>query len=136
MAAVAFLGFLDATYLSLRYIQGVPPTCTLLHGCEIVTTSRYAAVGPIPVAFLGAAYYLTILTLAIGYLDFKRLGVLRLASSLTVAGLIASTYLMYLQLSVLKALCPYCLFSAASSVVLFVIGLSVLVRSTDRAPSL
>lgn len=133
MAAVAFGGFLDAAYLSLRYFQGLPPVCTLLHGCAIVTASRYAAVGPVPVAVLGAAYYLLILALAVGYLDLQRLAWLRLASAFTVVGFSVSAVLVYLQLVVLRAVCLYCFLSAVSSLLLFILGCAVLASAGCRS---
>lgn len=136
--AVAFLvtsalGFLDATYLTVEHYRGVVPPCSIVSGCEAVTTSRYATVSGMPVALLGALYYLTILVLAVAYLDRRQSVWLRLAAYLTFVGLAASVWLVYLQLFVIKAICLYCLFSAATSTILWGLGITVLVLGRGNA---
>jgi uncharacterized membrane protein len=61
LIVVSFLGFLDATYLAAKHYLGAPIACSIFEGCEKVTTSQYAAVFNIPVALLGALYYLLFL---------------------------------------------------------------------------
>ena len=51
---------------------------------------------------------------------------LNLTVRLTVIGLLASLWFIYLQLFVIKAICLYCMFSAFTSITLFVFGIIVL----------
>lgn len=138
---VSFLGFIDASYLTIKHFVGTPLPCSVLRGCEEVTGSQYSIIGGIPVALLGAIYYLAIFVLIFSLLN-KRLfslnaqngaGVngsenklLKIAAYLTVIGLLASLWFIYLQIFVIKAICLYCMFSAFTSITLFIFGIIVL----------
>lgn len=116
---VAFIGFADATYLTItHYLQAVPPCLT--GGCEAVTTSQYATWGGVPVALVGAIYYFVILLSALLYLVEGWQGSLKIIKYLPVAGLLGSIYFVYLQAFVIGQWCQYCLLSATTSTLLFV----------------
>jgi uncharacterized membrane protein len=123
---VSFAGFLDASYLTAKHYLGTPIGCSIFEGCEKVTTSQYATIGAIPVALLGAIYYLALFALAVAYLDTKREKIMVFAAWLTPLGFLASLWFVYLQLFVIKAICLYCLISALTSTALFVLGLFVI----------
>lgn len=118
-----FSGLLDSVYLAAKHYLGSTPPCVLLKGCEVVTTSKFATVGGVSVAVFGAVYYLTVLVIAIYYLNSKKTSVLKFLSRFTVLGVMATAWFLFLQIFILKALCVYCLVSAFSSISLF--GLSV-----------
>ncbi len=119
---VSFLGFLDATYLTAKYYLGQPLTCSLLEGCEKVTTSDYATLGGIPIALLGAVYYLAIFVLVLLHLDTGKRTVFLSAVWLTPLGFFVSLWLLYLQLFVILAVCFYCIFSLVTSTALFALA--------------
>ena len=123
---VSFIGFLDATYLTVKHYTGTPIACSIFEGCEKVTTSPYATVFNIPVALYGALYYLFTFFLSVAYLDTKRNLFISAIPPLTAIGFIASVWFVYLQLFVIKAICPYCMISAATSTALFILGIFVL----------
>lgn len=123
---VSFIGFLDASYLTVSHYAGFTLNCNIIKGCEQVTNSPYAVVFGIPVALLGTLYYLTILILSLLYADTKNQTILRIIFPLTVAGLFASGWFVYLQIYVIKAICQYCILSAITSTVLFICGLTTL----------
>lgn len=129
---VSFLGFLDATYLTVQHYLGVIPPCAI-QGCEIVLTSAQSKIVGIPVALLGALYYLTLLILSIAYLDSKKASIIRFASYCTTVGLAASAYFVYLQLFVLKEMCQYCMVSAGTSTILFLLGLYILAKTRSES---
>ncbi|HAZ28295.1 MAG TPA: hypothetical protein DCY48_00780 [Candidatus Magasanikbacteria bacterium] len=116
---VSFLGFLDATYLTVAHYGGVALVCGVFQGCDVVTTSLYATVFGIPVALLGAVYYLDVFFFTLLYIDTKKPLFFLLAAGWTVAGLFASAWFMYLQLFVIRQICIYCIGSAATSALLF-----------------
>ena len=120
----SLVGFTDAAYLTIKYYNNLSVSCGILGGnCERVTASQYATVGDIPVALLGAFYYFVLFVLILLYLKFSREGIIDLTARLTLVGFLVSLWLLYLQLFVIKAVCLYCLISALSSTVLFVLGL-------------
>ena len=120
------LGFLDATYLTVEHYRGIVPPCSIVVGCATVTTSSYSLIFNIPVALLGSLYYLTILLLSVAYLDSKKEPILRLAAGLTVCGFLASAWFVFVQWQVIKAWCLYCIGSATSSTLLFILGMAYL----------
>ena len=126
---VSFAGFVDAAYLTVEHFQGNAPNCGEYSGCETVTTSEYSKIAGVPVALLGVFYYLTMLALAVTFLDRRDKRVLRLASWLSIAGLVASVVFVALQLFVIEAVCLYCMGSALTSTLLFILGMIVLQKT-------
>lgn len=122
---LSLLGFLDASYLTLKYYQGEAPTCAFFKGCDIVTTSKYATIFGVSIALLGAIYYLALFILSVLYLDTKNPRFIKIGAIIAGGGFLFSLWLIYLQLFVINALCIYCLVSALSSTALFLAGLII-----------
>jgi uncharacterized membrane protein len=131
IAVVAFLGFLDATYLTVVHYIGEGLNCSDWGSCNEVTTSKYSVILGIPTALLGSLYYLTVLLLALIHFDTKKSLPLKLIPPLTVVGFLFSLWFVYIQLFVLHAICMYCMFSAGTSTALFILGMLVLKFSTQ-----
>lgn len=133
---VAFLGFLDASYLSIEHYMGKVVECSgsFFNDCGTVTTSTYSKILGIPVAYLGALYYLSFVILGIAMLDTKKLWLAKYAGIFSIAGLLASIYFVSLQAFVLDAFCLYCMVSATTSTILFILGMRMLqlVRREER----
>lgn len=117
---IAGLGFADAMFLSVEHYLGVIPPCSI-GGCEKVTTSEYADIFGIPVAYTGALYYVALLVLLLLFIDFKKVIFVKGIFALTTIGFLFSLYFTFLQFFVIKAICPYCLFSALTSTALFLL---------------
>jgi len=128
---LSLIGFFDAAYLAIEHFRGAPVTCSVFEGCEKVTTSSYAAVGPIPVALLGAMYYIIIFFLAVVSLETGSWRIIYAVSWFTIIGFLASLWFMYLQLFVIKAICPYCVASAITSTLLFIAGIYVIIQNKN-----
>lgn len=126
---VGLLGFLDSSYLTLEHFRGTIPPCSIAHGCATVLTSSYSIIAGVPVALLGALYYLSILIGTIIYLDTKSNVILKRVAQVTILGLLASLYFFGLQWLVIKAWCQYCLVSISTSTLLFIHGRYVLRKS-------
>lgn len=116
--ALGLIGFLDAGFLTIEHYRAAPVPCSITEGCEEVLTSEYAQVRGIPVALFGSIYYFSIMVFSFLFLT-RRGPWLLYASVLSAAGLAASLWFVYLQLFVIKAICQYCMLSAADSTVLF-----------------
>ena len=127
----ALIGFIDASFLAIEHYRGVVPPCSIISGCEKVTTSSYAEVFGIPLALFGAIYYFALLVLIIAYFDLKKAIILKIAALVTPIGFLASLYFVYLQVFIIKAICLYCMISAAASITLFVLGIIIL-RAAKR----
>lgn len=127
---VAFLGFVDAAYLTVHHYIAIPLPCTILNGCEVVTTSAYSTLGPIPIALLGALYYGCVFFLMLLYRETKQKAYLITASWLVGGAFAVSVWLVYLQGYVLHSWCQYCLVSAVFTTLLTV--LSVMLWRSER----
>jgi len=126
---ISFLGFLNATYLSAEHFAGGIPNCSFLRGCELVTTGEYSMLGPIPIAYMGLAYYLIIFVLVMAYRECGVRKILKYLGYLTFLGFLFSLWLVYLQAFIIKAFCLYCMVSAITSTVLFILILAAIVES-------
>jgi uncharacterized membrane protein len=131
-AIIALLGLADGIYLTVEHLTGRTAECIASSGCQDVLSSEYAAMGPIPLAALGAFAYFTVFSAAL----LAAFGYGKCAGffALVVVLMFATTlWLLYLQAYVLHAFCDYCLFSAGVITVLTVIVITnALLR--DRAP--
>ena|SRR5882724_5749994 len=127
---IAFLGFLDAAYLTVEHYRGTIPPCSLVEGCERVLTSGYSIVLGVPVALFGALYYLMIAGLTFWYLDRGGVNILRIAAWGTIGGLVASLWFIFVQLFLIHSICLYCMFSAGTSTALFALGMWILSRTS------
>jgi len=130
MAVISFLGFVDSAYLTVSRFQGNSLPCTLTHACDTVTRSEYSTILGIPVVVMGVVYYLTIFFGAYFYLEYRSRKYFRITAALTVFGFVFSAWFVYVQLGILEAICQYCMLSALSSTLLFILGGWVLKTSS------
>ena len=57
IAILAFIGMVDALYLSIKRNAG-PIPCHVTRGCTDVLTSRYSEIARIPISWFGAGFYI------------------------------------------------------------------------------
>jgi uncharacterized membrane protein len=130
IALLAFIGMIDALYLSINRNAG-PIPCRVTTGCTDVLTSKYSTVAGVPLSAIGLAFYITIFSLAVFTLfeDAARPRPQLLAAIfyLAGAGLIVSALLVGIQAFILRAYCEYCLLSAA-----LVLGMFLLAPNPGR----
>jgi uncharacterized membrane protein len=117
---LSFLGFLDATYLTILHYKNIIPSC-FLTGCDTVLTSKFSTIGPIPISLIGSFYYLSLLILTISHILNNRSYFLKSLFFLISFASIVSLILIFLQAFILKAFCQYCLLSEAVTFLLFVV---------------
>lgn len=134
MLVVSFLGFLDATYLTINHYTGATLPCTITHGCEIVTQSEYSEFMGIPVALFGVLFYLTIFLGSYFFLEYRSQLYFKITAAMTVFGVLFSGWFVYVQLGILHAICQYCMLSAISSTILFILGM-VVIKTSAPSPS-
>ncbi|HZE57902.1 MAG TPA: vitamin K epoxide reductase family protein [Chthoniobacterales bacterium] len=130
-AVVALFGLADGIYLTVEHVTGRTAQCIASSGCQEVLSSKYAAIGPIPLASLGALAYFTAFSTAL----LAAFGSAKCRSlfALLVGIMFAVTlWLFYLQAFVLHAFCDYCLFSAGVTTVLTLIAITNAVLRDPR----
>ncbi len=123
-AALALVGAGLAAYLLYARHTGATLACSS-GGCETVQRSRYSELLGVPVAALGLFAYLTLLVAAVARGELARLAQAMVA--LTALGF--TTYLLFVQLWLIGAVCDWCL--AGDAVTTALAGLA-LVRLRAR----
>lgn len=136
LAVLAVLGLADAAYLAETALTGGELTCNIegLSKCNIVAQSAYSHVLGIPLGVYGAVFYAVFLVAALIAAKRGGKGMDRLLGILSVVGALASAWFLYIQLALIKAVCIYCLASAAISAFLFVAAMALIVRR-ETGPS-
>lgn len=124
--AVALAGLGIAAYLTVVHYAGGTPACAISHGCETVQQSEYAKLAGVPVALLGVAGYVAMLTCLV--LDARPA-----AAFVSLAGAGFSGWLTYVEVVELQAICSWCVASAVCMTLLA--GLSVTRLLESEAPS-
>lgn len=119
LLVLGLVGFSDATYLTIKHYTGGTIPCTILDGCDTVTTSAYSELAGIPIAIFGALFYLSVILLVIAYWQTGKEGLLKLLWFLSLGAFLASLMLIYLQGWVIGYWCLYCLGSAITSTLIF-----------------
>jgi uncharacterized membrane protein len=108
-AVLALLGITIAGYLTWVHYAGLDPVCVGGGGgCEGVQSSRWAELAGIPVAVLGLAGYVAILTSLVLPDALGR----QAAAFLALVGLGFSAWLTYVELFEIEAICQWCVASA------------------------
>lgn len=122
LSTLSVLGFLDALYLTITHYTRGPLVCIIESSCDVVTTSTYSTIGPIPAALLGLLYYLIVFILSIYLLKKRSKYVLFLVTTILTLGVLGYFWFIYVQLAILEAICIYCLFSALVTFIAFCIS--------------
>ena len=128
LAALDIVGLLVASYLSVVELSGGLPTCGPLKGCEEVALSKYAWIGPVPVAVFGVILSVTLLALALAWWKTDIYGLLLGHYLLSLVGVIFDGYFLYLQVFVIQAVCVWCVTYEISLFARFLIAFVVWYR--------
>lgn len=117
-------GLVVTGYMSYNKLAGLPLQCseTGLINCSVVENSAWARVAGIPTAILGFTAHVMLgavllLETRVGF--FRQYGVLMLFG-IALFGVMYHAYLTYVSLTILKAVCPYCL--TAATIMLIQLG--------------
>jgi uncharacterized membrane protein len=123
---IALLGLSDAIYLLIIKLTSNKALCVPgLGDCWSVNNSIYSEWNGIPISVFGMLAYISIILL-LTFLDrvsflknFNHIFVL----GISLIGFIFSIYLTYLQIAVIKAICPFCIISAITMTTVFVLSI-------------
>ena len=133
---LAFLGLLDSVYLVWVKYTGAYALCGPIGNCESVNTSQYSEIFGIPISLLGAGAYAIMIVLLLLenrsqiWAEFSSM----IVFGISLIGVLYSIYLTYIEVVVLKEICPYCVISAIILVILLLLSgirLSISLREPD-----
>jgi uncharacterized membrane protein len=131
VALLALVGLFLSLYLTLYRLGYIAQLACALGSCERVQTSRWSMLLGVPVAAWGAAFYLTVLAVAVAGTQARlasSVGITRLLTAMTGAGVLFSAYLTWLELFVIDAICMYCIGSAVVVTLMFGVCIAELLR--------
>jgi len=120
IAALALTGAGIAAYLTYARYSGTQIACAT-GGCETVQNSRYALVAGVPVAVIGLAGYLVLL----GSAAFRSATAAAVGVGCAAVGLVFGAYLLVAQISLIHAVCQWCV---ASDAIMTLISIAALWR--------
>lgn len=116
---LSVVGVADAGYLTIEHYRQAGVACFNISSCDRVLASQYATIGLVPVSLLGVAYYLLLSGIFAYALARRDAQTARLGMQLTALGFFASLVFVFLQFFVIRAVCLYCMTSAAVCMLLF-----------------
>jgi uncharacterized membrane protein/glutaredoxin len=130
IGAIALVGCIETAWLTAAELSGTAADVCPTSGCKAVLESDYATVFGLPLTFYGLLAYIAMAFLAFlpwllrqktdkSFQSKVQETTWLLMFGLGVAMLVFSSYLMYVMLFKIQALCPYCIASAIFSVTLF-----------------
>jgi uncharacterized membrane protein len=127
---LTIIGFLVSIYMTIYKITSNDSMCIGSGDCKTVNASRYAEVYGIPVAVLGVAGYSAILAVLLlerkpGF--FQQNGTL-LFFGLSLTGFLFTLYLIFVEVALIRAYCPFCITSQTVMTIIFIISVIRLVR--------
>ena len=126
IALLALVGFFLALYLWLHQIGVGGELKCGTGGCDTVQASRWARVLGIPVAAYGVVGYAAILAAALAALQpaaLERRRPALLLAALATGGVLFSAWLTYLELFVIHAVCRWCVGSAVTITLIWLVSL-------------
>jgi uncharacterized membrane protein len=128
--AFVILGLLVSIYMTIYKVTSNDSMCLGSGDCSTVNASRYSEVNGIPVAAIGILGYLSILVVL--YFEnrnsfFKQNGTL-LIFGMALTGFLFSVWLIYVEVALLKAICPFCVTSQVSMTIIFILSVIRLIK--------
>ncbi len=125
--AITLIGLLVASYMTVYKFTSETvqdAMCVGSKGCSVVNASPYSEVRGIPVAVIGVVGYIALL--AVQLLE-RRPGLIQengtlIFFGLSVTGFLFTAYLIFVEITLIKAYCPFCITSQVAMTLLFVIS--------------
>jgi len=130
LIALAIIGLLVSIYMTIFKITSNDNMCIGSKDCSVVNASRYSELYGIPVAVFGVVGYAAIL--AVLWLErnpgfFNQNGTM-LLFGLSLTGFFFTLYLIFLEIALIKAYCPFCITSQAAMTIIFILSVIRVVR--------
>jgi uncharacterized membrane protein len=121
---IALVGLAVSVYMTIFKLTDNSTMCLGSGGCSTINDSRYSEIYGIPVAAVGVGGYLAILAILAlevkGGSFFERNATL-VTFGMALTGFLFTLYLVYLEIFVIKALCPFCVTSQVAMTILFIL---------------
>ena len=130
------IGLLVSMYMTIYKITSNDNMCIGSGDCKTVNDSRYSEVTiaglRIPVAVLGVVGYAVILGVLLleQRADFLQQNGSLVFFGLSLMGFLFTLYLVYVEIVLIKAFCPFCVTSQIAMTLIFILSVIRVVRQT------
>jgi len=132
--ALTIIGLLVAIYMTIFAITSNKAMCIGSQDCSVVNASKYSKINiaglNIPVAVLGVAGYAAILAVLLfeQRTDFLQGNGSLVFFGLSLLGFLFTLYLIFVEVALIKAYCPFCIASQSAMTLIFILSVIRVVR--------
>ena len=134
--ALTVIGLLVSIYMTIYAITSNDNMCVGSQDCSVVNASKYSKINiagiQIPVAVIGVVGYAGILgvLLSENKIEFLRENGTLVFFGLALTGFLFTLYLIYLEVALIRAYCPFCIASQSAMTLIFILSVIRVVRQT------
>lgn len=130
---LVIIGLLVSIYMTIYKISGNDGMCLGSGDCSTVNASRFSEVNNIPVAVFGIVGYAAILFVHLfeNRNEFFRKNGTLLIFGMSLTGFLFTIWLVYVELALLNAICPFCVTSQVAMTIIFIIAVVRLFQNQD-----
>jgi uncharacterized membrane protein len=128
--ALTVIGLLVSIYMTIYKITDNEGMCLGSGDCAAVNASRFSEVNGIPVAVIGMVGYAAILAVHVlekRSMFFEKNGTL-LIFGMGLTGFLFNVWLIYVEIALIKAFCPFCVTSQIAMTLIFIIAVIRLLK--------
>jgi uncharacterized membrane protein len=132
--ALTVIGLLVSIYMTIYKITSNDSMCVGSGDCKTVNASPYSEVSlagiRVPVAVLGVVGYSAILAVLLfeRKLNFLQQNGSLVFFGLSLMGFFFTLYLIYLEIALIRAYCPFCITSQVAMILIFILSVIRVVR--------
>jgi uncharacterized membrane protein len=133
LTALSILGLLVSIYMTIYKILNANVMCLGSGDCGTVNASPYAEVNGFPVAGIGVIGYAAML--ATLYFEkknrfFQENGTM-MFFGMALTGFLFTLWLIYVEIALIHALCPFCLTSQVAMTIIFILAVVRLIKNPE-----
>ncbi len=128
--ALTVIGLAVSIYMTIYKITDNQNMCIGNGGCSKVNSSVYAEVYGIPVAVFGIVGYAALMVMLFieNRNSFLQANATMIIFGMALIGFLFTLYLIYVEVALIHALCPFCLTSQIAMSIFFILSVIRLVR--------
>ncbi len=132
--ALTVIGLLVSVYMTIYAITSNDNMCVGSQDCSVVNASKYSKVNiagfQVPVAVIGVVGYAAILgvLLSENRIEFFQENGTLVFFGLALTGFLFTLYLIYLEVFLIRAYCPFCIASQSAMTLIFILSVIRVVR--------
>ena len=129
--ALVIVGLLVSIYMTIYKFTNNDGMCLGSGDCSTVNASRFSEMNGIPVAVFGVVGYTAILIVHLfeNRNSFFKQNATLLIFGMSLTGFIFTLWMVYVEVALLKAYCPFCITSQVAMTVIFILAVIRLSRN-------